>query len=83
MFEEANLFNKKGKIIEEGSKVTIKKEDGAMFQYKISKNTVKGQFAVVFKQIRHTSALAEVMMGRKEGDGFVFGGVVYVVNKIK
>ncbi len=39
----------------------------------------KGQFTVEYKQITYTSPLAEVMMGRKQGDRFVFGGVNYEI----
>lgn len=83
LFENPNLFSSSDNSISEGSKVSIQKEKGKSFKYHISKNAVKGQFTGEYKQIKHSSPLAEVMLGRKEGDRFVFGGVGYVVTKIE
>jgi len=82
LFEQPNLFNQGKKTIAVGSKVTIQREDNTTFQYHISKTAIKGQFTGEYKQIKHTSSLAEVMMGRKEGDQFVFGGVGYIILNI-
>ena len=53
-----------------------------MFHYHISKNALKGQFTGEYKQISHTSPLAEVILGRKPGDKFQLGGIGYEVMKI-
>ncbi|MFA5297584.1 MAG: DNA methyltransferase [Lutibacter sp.] len=81
LFEEPNLFNIATTIANE-SKVVIQKEDNTNFKYHITKNAVKGNFTGEFKQIATTAALSEIMLGRKAGDSFVFGGVKYVVLEV-
>jgi len=76
------LFTENSKepmAIKENSKVTIQNEDGAIFNYHITKNAVKGNFTGEHKQIAPTSTLAENILGRKVGDTFVFGGVKYKI----
>ena len=82
LFEQATQAPQTGTICI-GSKVTIQKEDKSIHHYHITKTAIKGQFTGECKQILHTSPLAEVMMGRKTGDRFVFGGVGYEVESIE
>ncbi|MET6989137.1 Eco57I restriction-modification methylase domain-containing protein [Sediminicola arcticus] len=65
--------------VKEGCKVTIQKEDGALFKYHIIKNAIKGKFTGEYKQIATSSSLAEVMFGRKVGGIFTFGGAQYKI----
>jgi len=76
------LFTESSSEVKEDSKVTIQKVDGSVFKYHISKNAVKGNFTGEFKQIATSSSLAEVMMGRKVGDVFTFGGVQYKILEV-
>ncbi|MCL7765056.1 BREX-1 system adenine-specific DNA-methyltransferase PglX [Polaribacter sp. Z014] len=76
------LFNAEVAVVKDGSKVTIKNEDGSLSKYHISKTAVKGKFTEGFKQIATSSTLAEIMLGRKVNDSFSFGGVKYVVLEV-
>ena len=79
MFEEPVLPPQPAKTISTESKVTIKKEDGATFKYHITPSAVKGQLTGDYRQITPASPLAQAMLGKKEGDGFEFGGMGYTI----
>ena len=81
--EQYELFDTSPSEVSDGSKVTIKIEDGTLFRYHISGSSVKGSFTGEFKQISITSKLGEEMIKRKLGDTFEFGGVGYEVVKIQ
>ena len=80
--EQYGLFNEVASEVKENSQVSVKNEKGDVFKYHIYKNAVKGNFTDGFKQIATSSTLAEIMLGRKVGDSFVFGGVKYVVLEV-
>ncbi|MCB0451166.1 MAG: hypothetical protein KDC97_13710, partial [Confluentibacter sp.] len=76
------LFSETTNELKEASKVTIQKADGSVFKYHIIKNAIKGSFTGEFKQNARTAYLAEVMLGRKVGDAFAFGGVQYKILEV-
>ena len=65
------------------SKVLIKNTDGKDFRYHLHPKAEKGAFSGEYKQITTSSGLAEVMLGRKTGDKFQFGGVGYEIIEVK
>lgn len=77
------LFNEVVTEIKENSKVSIQKEGDTIFKYHITKNAVKGKFTGEYKQIATNSTLAEIMLGRKVGDGFSFGGQKYTIISVQ
>ncbi|UAM98011.1 N-6 DNA methylase [Polaribacter litorisediminis] len=81
--EQYGLFNDVAKEIKENRKLTIKNEEGVIFKYHITQKATKGNFTGAFKQIATDSTLAEIMLGRKVGDSFNFGGVGYVILEVE
>ena len=77
--EQYGLFDKPSKQIIEGSKVDIRKDDGTVFKYHITKSAVKGSFTGAHKQIATSSKLSELMLGKKTGDAFDFGPNTYSI----
>lgn len=66
-----------------GSQIVIKRADNKYFKYHIIKNAVKGALTGDYKQIAPTSALSEIMLGRKVGDAFTFGEVQYKITEVE
>lgn len=64
------------------TKKRIQKEEDMVFKYHIAKDAIKGNFTGAFKQIAPDSTLAEIMLGKKVGDSFNFGGVRYVILEV-
>ena len=77
--EQYGLFDTPSKQIIEGSKVDIRKDDGTVFKYHITKTAVKGSFTGAHKQIATSSKLSELMLGKKTGDAFDFGPNTYSI----
>ena len=77
--EQYGLFDTPSKQIIEGSKVDIRKDDGTVFKYHITKSAVKGSFTGTHKQIATSSKLSELMLGKKTGDAFDFGQNTYSI----
>lgn len=77
--EQYGLFDTPSKQIIEGSKVDIKKDDGTVFKYHITKTAFKGSFTGAHKQIATSSKLSELMLGKKIGDAFDFGPNTYSI----
>lgn len=77
--EQYGLFDTPSKQIIEGSKVDIRKDDGTVFKYHITKTAVKGSFTGAYKQIATSSKLSELMLGKKTGDAFDFGPNTYSI----
>jgi hypothetical protein len=80
--EQYGLFNEVATEVKENSKLTIKNEEGVVFKYHITQKATKGKFTGAFKQIATDSTLAEIMIGRKVGDAFSFGGVQYKILEV-
>jgi transcription elongation GreA/GreB family factor len=82
LFEEPDLFNSPD-MVSENCKVSVQKEDGKEFKYHVFSKAVKGDFTEEHKQISNSSKLAEVMLGRRVNDIFVFGGAKYKILEVK
>jgi hypothetical protein len=80
--EQYGLFNDVATEIKDNSKLTIKNGEGVLSKYHITQKATKGKFTGDFKQIAPDSTLAEIMLGRKVGDGFSFGGVQYKILEV-
>ncbi len=82
LFETPDLFNSPF-MVSEKCNVSIQKENGKISKYVISATAEKGAFTGDYKQINSSSKLAEVMLGRKVDDIFVFGGAKYKILEVE
>lgn len=82
LFEEPDLFNS-ADMVSENCKISVQKEDGKEFKYHVFPKAVKGEYTDEYRQISNSSKLAEVMLGRRVNDIFVFGGSKYKILEVK
>jgi hypothetical protein len=82
LFEEPNLFSAPTMVSEE-SKVLVQKEDGKQFKYHLTAGAQKDKFTGDYKQMKATSKLGEVMLGRRVDDYFQFGGAKYKILEVE
>lgn len=82
LFEEPNLFNQT-QVVEKECKVVVQLPTKKRIPYHITKSAQGGKFTGEFKQILPSSALAELLIGKRVGDKVEFGKNVFEVVEIK
>lgn len=84
-FEPGTLFHAQPistKQVSQNCRVVIQNKAGHVFKYHIFPGAEKDHYSGEYRQIKPTSPMAEVMMGKKEGEEFEFGGEGYRILKI-
>ncbi|SEQ03117.1 N-6 DNA Methylase [Hyunsoonleella jejuensis] len=77
------LFAETTNEVKEGCKVTIQRADGHKMKYHLTKKAMKDKFTRESKQIATSSSLAQIMLGKKIGDGFEFGDFEFEIINIE